>query len=86
MAGVQASLDRAAVATVVLLLGVLLTVYRSAWLALVPLVTIGISLVISRSVLAWMNLAGWGVSPLVELFLVALGLIPKSGDSECTFG
>ena len=51
MANVQTSLDRAAVATVVLLLIVLLAVYRSFWLALVPLVTIGISLVISRGVL-----------------------------------
>ena len=83
MAGVQTSLDRAAVATVVLLLGVLLAVYRSAWLALVPLATIGISLVISRSVLAWMNLAGWEVSPLVELFLVAL--LFGSGTDFCLF-
>ena len=72
MANVQTSLDRAAVATVVLLLIVLLAVYRSFWLALVPLATIGVSLVISRGVLAWMILAGWEVSSLVELFLIAL--------------
>ena len=83
MAGVKTSLDRAAMATVILLLGVLLAVYRSAWLALVPLATIGISLVISRSVLAWMNLAGWEVSPLVELFLVAL--LFGSGTDFCLF-
>jgi putative drug exporter of the RND superfamily len=72
MSNVQTSLDRAALATVVLLLGVLFAVYRSVWLAIVPLATIGVSLVISRSVLAWMTMAGWQVSPLVELFLVAL--------------
>ena len=83
MGNVQTSLDRAAVATVVLLLGVLLAVYRSVWLALVPLATIGISLVISRSVLAWMTLAGWEVSPLVELFLVAL--LFGSGTDFCLF-
>ena len=44
-------------ATVVLLLVVLLAVYRSLWLALVPLATIGVSLVIARGVLAWMALA-----------------------------
>ena len=71
MANVQTSLHRAAAATVFLLLVVLLIVYRSVWLALVPLTTIGVSLVISRSILAWLNLAGWDVSPLVELFLVA---------------
>src|SRR4029079_4748731 len=64
------SLDRAAVATVVLLLIVLLVVYRSLFLAMVPLATIGISLAISRGVLAWLAVAGWEVSPLVELFLV----------------
>ena len=83
MAGVKTSLDRAAIATVILLLGVLLAVYRSAWLALVPLATIAISLVISRSILAWMNLAGWEVSPLVELFLVAL--LFGSGTDFCLF-
>ncbi len=72
MSNVQTSLNRAAVATVILLMIVLSVVYRSLWLALVPLATIGISLVIARSVLAWMMLAGWDVSSLVELFLVAL--------------
>ena len=83
MANVQTSLDRAAIATVVLLLIVLLAVYRSFWLALVPLLTIGISLVITRGLLAWMNLAGWEISPLVELFLVALMF--GSGTDFCLF-
>jgi RND superfamily putative drug exporter len=83
MANVQTSLDRAAGATVVLLLIVLLVVYRSLWLALVPLVTIGISLAMTRGLLAWMNLAGWDVSPLVELFLVAL--LFGSGTDFCLF-
>jgi len=84
MADVQVSLDRAALATVVLLLGVLLVVYRSIWLALVPLTTIGVSLVISRGVLAWLvDRAGWEVSPLVELFLVAL--LFGSGTDFCLF-
>ncbi len=83
MANVQTSLDRAAVATVVLLLIVLLAVYRSFWLALVPLVTIGVSLVISRGVLAWMILAGWEVSSLVELFLIAI--LFGTGTDFCLF-
>jgi putative drug exporter of the RND superfamily len=72
MSNVRTSVDRVAVTTVFLLLVVLLSVYRSVWLAFVPLVTIGISLLISRGVLAWMTLAGWEVSTLVELFLIAL--------------
>jgi putative drug exporter of the RND superfamily len=84
MANVQASLDRAAVATVVLLLVVLLAVYRSFWLALVPLATIGASLVISRGILAWMmKLAGWEISPLVELFLIAI--LFGTGTDFCLF-
>ena len=81
---VQTSLDRAALATVVLLLGVLLAVYRSLRLALVPLITIGVSLVLSRGVLAWMNLhLGWEISPLVELFLTVL--LFGSGTDFCLF-
>ena len=70
-------------ATVVLLLIVLLAVYRSVCLALVPLVTIGVSLVIARGVLAWLVTAGWEVSPLVELFLVVL--LFGSGTDFCLF-
>ena len=83
MANVQTSLDRAAVATVLLLMIVLLAVYRSFWLALVPLATIGISLIISRGILAWMILAGWEISPLVELFLIAL--LFGTGTDFCLF-
>lgn len=83
MAQVQTSLDRAAAATVGLLLVVLLFVYRSLLLALVPLATIGISLIISRGCLAWLALAGWEVSPLVELFLVAI--LFGTGTDFCLF-
>ena len=72
MQSVQKSLDRAAIATVFLLLIVLLAVYRAFLLAMVPLVTIGVGLGVSRGVLAWMTQAGWEMSPLVELFLVVI--------------
>jgi putative drug exporter of the RND superfamily len=83
MRNVQTTLDRAALATVVLLLGVLLFVYRSIWLALVPLVTIGMCVIISRGLLAWMARAGWEISPLVELFLIVL--LFGSGTDFCLF-
>ncbi len=83
MANVQTSLDRAAIATVILLLIVLLAVYRSFWLALVPLATIGVSLLIARGALAWMILAGWEVSSLVELFLIAI--LFGTGTDFCLF-
>ena len=81
---VQRSLDRAATATVILLLVVLVIVYRSILLALVPLVTIGVSLVVARGVLAWLAAeAGWEVSPLVELFLIAV--LFGCGTDFCLF-
>lgn len=83
MRDVQTSLDRAALATVVLLLGVLLRVYRSFLLALVPLSTIGLCLVISRGLLGWLAKAGWEVSPLVELFLIVV--LFGSGTDFCLF-
>lgn len=83
MANVQTSLDRAAIATVFLLLIVLLAVYRSIWVALVPLTTIGLGLLISRGVLAWLAQAGWEISSLVELFLVAV--LFGCGTDFCLF-
>ncbi|AMV36138.1 Putative membrane protein YdgH [Planctomyces sp. SH-PL62] len=80
---VQVSLDRAAVVTVILLLIVLVSVYRSFWLALVPLATIGASLIVARGVLAWLYGVGWEISPLVELFLVAI--LFGTGTDFCLF-
>jgi len=81
MADVQRSLDRAAIITVVLLLAVLMAVYRSFLLALIPLSTIGVGLLVSRSALAWMATSGWEISPLVELFLVVI--LFGSGTDFC---
>ncbi len=83
MARVKDSLDRSAMFTVGLLLIVLLIVYRSVPLALVPLLTIGIGVVISRSFLAWMVQWGWEVSPLVELFLIVI--LFGCGTDFCLF-
>src|SRR5262249_2585169 len=83
MAQVRTSLDRAALATVALLMAVLFLVYRSLLLALGPMVTIGASLVIARGVLAWLSLAGWEISSLVELFLIAI--LFGTGTDFCLF-
>ncbi|MDB5352532.1 MAG: putative superfamily drug exporter [Planctomycetota bacterium] len=83
MRNVQESLDRAAIATVFLLLAVLLAVYRSLLLAMIPLATIGVALALSRSLLAWMAVAGWEISPLVELFLVVI--LFGCGTDFCLF-
>ncbi len=73
MDGVRTTLDRSGVIVVVLLLVVLLIVYRSITLALVPLLTIGCSLLMARAILAWLTtMTSWEVNPLIELFLVAV--------------
>ena len=72
MDNVTKTLDRAALLTVFLLLIVLFVVYRSLVLALVPLLTIGVGLLIARGVLAAMATVGWEISSLVELFLVVV--------------
>jgi RND superfamily putative drug exporter len=81
MGGIRTTLDRAALVTVVLILAVLLIVYRSVWLALVPLLTIGLSLAVSRGLLAWLVQAGWEVSVLLELFLIVI--LFGSGTDFC---
>ncbi len=83
MGDVQVSLDRAAIATVFLLLGVLLVVYRSPFLAAIPLATIGVGLLVSRAALGWMAQLGWEISPLVELFLIVI--LFGCGTDFCLF-
>lgn len=83
MRDVQVSLDRAAIATVFLLLGVLLFVYRSPFLAAIPLITIGVGLLVSRAALGWLARVGWEVSPLVELFLIVV--LFGCGTDFCLF-
>ncbi len=61
----------------------LLIVYRSMLLALVPLLTIGVGLLIARGLLAALALAGWAMSPLVELFLVVI--LFGCGTDFCLF-
>jgi RND superfamily putative drug exporter len=73
MDAVHHTLDVALVVVVVLLFIILLIVYRSLFLALVPLATIGISLLIARGLVAWTaHWTGVDPNPLVELFLIAV--------------
>ena len=84
MRNVQTSLDRAALATVVPPAGGL-----AVRLPVVPpgprrpLTTIGMCVIISRGVLAWLATVGWEISPLVELFLIVL--LFGSGTDFCLF-
>lgn len=73
MDAVHTTLDRASILVVGLLLVILIVVYRSLTLALVPLLTIGLSLLIARGLIASMSVMfHLDPNPLVELFLVAV--------------
>lgn len=83
MGGVKTTLDRAAIVTIVLLTALLMWVYRSAPLALIPLATIGAGLIVSRGLLAWADQLGWATTSLVELFLVVV--LFGTGTDLCLF-
>jgi putative drug exporter of the RND superfamily len=69
---VKAGTDSTTAVTVILVLVVLLLIYRAPLAALVPLVTIGLSFVVSRGVLGLLAALGWQVSSLLDTFLVVM--------------
>ncbi len=69
---VNKSMEITAMITIVLLIVVLLLIYRSPIAPLVPLLTIGISFLISRGVVAWLADLGLNVSSFTETFLIAV--------------
>jgi putative drug exporter of the RND superfamily len=79
---VQSSVDQTGPLTVVLVVLILLIIYRSPIAPVVPLATIGISYIISRSLIA---IAGqyFNVSSLVDSFLIAV--LFGAGTDYCLF-
>jgi RND superfamily putative drug exporter len=69
---VNKSMEVTAMITIVLLVVVLILIYRSPIAPLVPLLTIGISFLISRGVVAWLAGLGLNVSSFTETFLIAV--------------
>ncbi|HEY9060205.1 MAG TPA: MMPL family transporter [Pseudobacteroides sp.] len=69
---VNKSMEITAIITIVLLVVVLLLIYRSPIAPFVPLITIGISFLISRGVVAWLAELGLNVSSFTETFLIAV--------------
>ncbi|STZ74213.1 putative RND superfamily drug exporter [Mycolicibacterium fortuitum] len=51
---------------------ILLLIYRSLFAALLPLITIGVSLVVTRGVLSGLGVAGVPISAYAELFVMAI--------------
>ena len=67
---IQQTIDKATLVTVILVVVLLLLIYRSPVAMLVPLVTIGISYLVSRGAAGFIAAAGANVSNLVDAYLV----------------
>ena len=84
MTATQRSIDHTTVATVLLVVAVLLAVYRSPLMALVPLVTIGVALWVSLKLLALATLIpGVRLVNLSRIFAVVM--LFGAGTDYCLF-
>jgi putative drug exporter of the RND superfamily len=80
---VQQTIGRTTLVTIILVTILLLIVYRSPVAALLPLVTIGVSYLVSSGVLGYLAEAGMKVSTLAEAYLVVI--IFGVGTDYCLF-
>ena len=80
---IQRSIDRTTYITLILVVLILLWVYRSPVTLGVPLITIGISFLVSQGIVALLAQAGMKVSSLVETFMVVI--IFGAGTDYCLF-
>jgi RND superfamily putative drug exporter len=83
VSAVETSFKRTAVITVALVLLILLLIYRSPVAALVPLVTIGVSFLVARAVVALIAEGGLSVSGQAETFMVVM--VFGAGTDYCLF-
>jgi RND superfamily putative drug exporter len=80
---IDRSVEQTTMITLVLVVLILLWVYRSPIAPLVPLVTVGVALGVSRGLVALMATAGLEVSALVETFMVVI--VFGAGTDYCLF-
>ena len=90
LAAAGQSIDRTEIATVVLVIAILLLVYRSPGLVLVPLVTIGVSVVVAMSLVALVTQfssdSGWfdfKIFKTTKIFVVVI--LFGAGTDYCLF-
>jgi len=83
VSAIEKSFQQTAVITVVLVLLILLLIYRSPVAALVPLITIGVSFLVSRAVVALIADGGLSVSGQAETFMVVM--VFGAGTDYCLF-
>ncbi len=80
---VQRTIDNTTLVTIILVIILLLIVYRSPIAALVPLVAIGISFLVSRGIIGFLAEAGLSVSTVVDAYMVVT--IFGVGTDYCLF-
>ena len=83
MQGAMESVDRTTIITIVLVLTILLIIYRSPVAPIVPLLTIGLAVLVSRGVIGWMAHFGLTVSSITEVVLIVL--LFGAGTDYCLF-
>jgi RND superfamily putative drug exporter len=80
---VQRTIDNTTLVTIILVIVLLLIVYRSPIAALVPLITIGVSLLVARGIIGFLAQAGMDVSTIVDAYMVVT--IFGVGTDYCLF-
>lgn len=77
------SVERTTAITIALVIVILLFVYRSPVSPLIPLITIGVSYLISRGLVAWLTNFGFTITSITDVFLVVL--LFGAGTDYCLF-
>ncbi len=83
MTGALESADRTTIITIFLVIIILLLIYRTPVAPIVPLITIGVALLVTRGVVAWLGQMGMVVSSITDVFLVVL--LFGAGTDYCLF-
>jgi RND superfamily putative drug exporter len=80
---VQRAIDKTTLVTIILVIILLLIVYRSPVAAMVPLVAIGVSFLVSRGVVGFLAQSGVAISTITDAYLVVT--IFGVGTDYCLF-
>jgi RND superfamily putative drug exporter len=80
---IQRTIDKTTIVTIILVIILLLIIYRSPIAALVPLIAIGMSFLISRGIIGYIGQAGVSFSTVTDAYLVVT--IFGVGTDYCLF-
>ena len=82
-ASVQRTIDQTTLVTIILVIILLLIVYRSPIAALVPLIAIGVSFLVTRGIIGFLAQAGVGISTVTDAYMIVT--IFGVGTDYCLF-